>query len=393
MVKSLFLKNENYYTYIEPTYTYDTNTAVPTMTSDTLPYGIAFSSGNFSNDYPAYKVFDGRIVHGGGSWINNGILPCHVGYEFTNPILLYKISVTGRVDTLVSQNAKSFKFQAFDESTFIWVDLITRINEKPWAQGEVREYVIDNNPKLKKYKRYRILITESQSGNYITVTELKMFEMTTNGDARFSMLDNQISLLDKFNNYGITDVSKIENSLLNSFYQDESTNSIKLLTIPDRDDGYLNIKINSELAIIPQIVKSNGDISLVGVKSVDSINLTANGNVKVSISFDSGITEYAYRNDSWLIITDASEGMTASEINSLSSSIIQEIRQNANTLRFNYSLDNNSQVDRITLNVTLEGYEKIADTKDYTLSYDQSQKKIVYNITKSGTYSVNYVDG
>lgn len=85
--------------------------------------------------------------------------------------------------------------------------------------------------------------------------------------------------------------------------------------------------------------------------------------------------------------------MTQTEINSLTAQQISEGRLSSDIIRFSYSIQNDATIDSIKMIVSMQGKEKLADTKDYTLSYDQGQKKLIYNITKSGTYSVNYVDG
>jgi len=152
-----------------------------------------------------------------------------------------------------------------------------------------------------------------------------------------------------------------------------------------------NFLLSIEGKIRNQLVYANSDISLVGVETIQSINLLANGNSKIAISVDKGVTWKAFRNGVWETIVNAHDGMTNAELNSLTSEQIESLRNKSNSIRFSYSLSDNSDVDNIKMTVMMMGYEILADTKNFSISYDQVSNKIIYNITKSGTYSVNYI--
>lgn len=157
--------------------------------------------------------------------------------------------------------------------------------------------------------------------------------------------------------------------------------------------GKLYIKAVQKAVPNPQLIHPNGDISLVNVETIDSLLLTATGNTKVAISFDSGLTWQAHDGTSWNTVADASNGMTVAQLNALTSAMLDGARNGSNFIRFSYWLgDETASIDKIKMVVTMKGYEQLANTKDYNVSYDQATKTLSYTINKNGTYTVNYVD-
>lgn len=76
---------------------------VPTMTSNTAPYGTIIYSSDFGGAYPCWKVFDGDKTTGGGP---TNAVGAYVGYKFVNPINIKKAVVrfrTGNTDTFKIQ--------------------------------------------------------------------------------------------------------------------------------------------------------------------------------------------------------------------------------------------------------------------------------------------------
>lgn len=205
------------------------------------------------------------------------------------------------------------------------------------------------------------------------------------------IIGNALEGSQTFINNGMSEISNLL-SRVNGYSPLDKLNGDYSLYVWN-EDIYSDISLNADISVKDQLVYAKSDISLVGVESISSISLNSYGNSKVAISFDSGMNYYAYKNNQWQLIQSAEEGMTSTEINTLTSETIESLRLNSNVLRFSYYLNGDSYIDNIKVSVNMQGYEKIADTKDYTLSYDQAQKKLIYNITKSGTYSVNYVDG
>lgn len=207
-----------------------------------------------------------------------------------------------------------------------------------------------------------------------------------------SILPNNIKLLQYINtvDYETSSVTCYDNLSPLNYLDGE----IRLLNWTN-DTTYTSktAKLNIKPKENTQTIFANSDISLLGVERIDSLNLNSNGDIRVGMSFDGGNTYYSYIDGNWTNIKDIRYGMNSTTLNSLTQNTIDTIKGTSETLRFAYYITEDSYIDSIIMTVTMQGYEKIADTKDYTLSYDQAQKKLIYNITKSGTYSVNYVDG
>jgi len=201
----------------------------------------------------------------------------------------------------------------------------------------------------------------------------------------------------------------ILNSLGNNYYESEFINISNF-----SDIGSINILTeNLEISALEdnaQIVKANGDISLNSVDSIDKLTLIGNsvnnGVVKITMSFDGGITWNYFDNltSSWKTldinntIDFKNNGMTIDTLNNLNSQQLKDIRNNSEILRFAYYLERNSFldnafVDKLTVLVTMLGYNTLANFTDYNYSYDLETKTISYNFLKNGTYTINYVDG
>lgn len=157
------------------------------------------------------------------------------------------------------------------------------------------------------------------------------------------------------------------------------------------NDEELNAYLEVEGLKHPQIVNSMGDISLFGVEEISSITMTSSGNAKTAISFDGGTLWRVFRNGQWEIVDNAHNGMTMSEINSLNSEQIKLARGDSQFIRFSYSLSGNAQIDKIEVKTNMQGHDVIANYANHQLTYDSTIKTLIYSITKSGTYSVNYV--
>ena len=197
--------------------------------------------------------------------------------------------------------------------------------------------------------------------------------------------------VEQFISNGMDSLSPLLDRVNNISPLDSLTGDFETVTWTDEVDSTRAL----EMTVLqsPQLVYPKSDILLVGVETLDKITLTATGNAKVAISFDSGLTWKAYKNGTWETVTDAHSGMTTGEINALTGMQIMEARADSDFIRFSYYLgDENAEVDNIELKVSLQGTEKIASTSDYEVDYDAVNKTIIYKFKKSGTFSVNYVD-
>ena len=98
---------------------------VPVMTSDTAPYGTASASSVKSGSGAAYTVFDGDDST---SWMANG-LTGSIGYTFTNPVCVRRISVNPRMGGSPEYpQIKTCKLQGSNDGS-TWIDIGTFIAE------------------------------------------------------------------------------------------------------------------------------------------------------------------------------------------------------------------------------------------------------------------------
>lgn len=171
----------------------------------------------------------------------------------------------------------------------------------------------------------------------------------------------------------------------------------------DVNDGKITLY---GLKSITQIATANEDISLVGVENIDNVKLTSvssgNGKALISVSFDAGNTYEVFKGGAWRVITDEADfianGMTANEINAVTSSNWKNARGSSDKMRFRYLLhrqiyNDHAAHDRITVNVSMFGVDIVAPTADYDISYNDVTGEMTFEFFKNGTFTVNYVEG
>jgi hypothetical protein len=150
--------------------------AIPDMTDNTTPSGIA-SATNSNSD--AWKAFDANVTSsyywdatGGGVWGNGS---SYVAYEFPSAKVIGGYSVKPRqVDSNDLPGAPTaWAFKGWDGSTWVTLDTVTG---QSWsANTEVKSYTIDTPA---SYTKYGFFVTAS--GGYPGWGgNLKMFELTS----------------------------------------------------------------------------------------------------------------------------------------------------------------------------------------------------------------------
>ncbi|MFC5587542.1 hypothetical protein ACFPRA_01295 [Sporosarcina soli] len=157
-----------------------------------------------------------------------------------------------------------------------------------------------------------------------------------------------------------------------------------------------------------EIIKANGNISLIGVENLDAITLTSivsgNGDAKMAMSFDGGATWRAWSGSDWISINVDNKdefkanGMDFHTVNSLTDSELSIARNSSNNIRFAYyieqpTLDDEAMNDKITLEVTMLGYNDLLQTKDYEYTYDAITGKLEFLFKKQGTFTITYFNG
>lgn len=118
--------------------------SVPTMTSNTAPFGEVFANSETSSTYAAWKAFDND--ESAAMWMPTDNTAGYLGYDFKRSVLIQKVVIVTENDShrYLSSGAK---IQGYDGSN--WVDIYT-INESVAPKG-----IYDIRP-TDAYKKYRL---------------------------------------------------------------------------------------------------------------------------------------------------------------------------------------------------------------------------------------------
>jgi hypothetical protein len=282
-------------------------TAIPKMTNNTTPSGIASASSQHDNRY-AYNAFDGVLSGDYGGWLastNTGWL----AYEFPSPIIINQYSI------LVSQwfpaAPKNWTFEAWDEANSTWVVLDTRSNETSWTNIK-RTYSFNND---KAYKKYRINITANNGDVRVFITEMEMFERNSSlGDIKI-LVSGDSGLTWQGKN-GVVDISDLTQVKANGFTPDE----LNALTKQELASLFPNGK--ARFAFYLEQEKSTDIVQIDSLKinekvytmtpSIESLkviyNLLETEKPKFYVSRDDGITWKEVQPDTLTSLEDLPEG-------------------------------------------------------------------------------------
>jgi len=200
-----------------------------------------------------------------------------------------------------------------------------------------------------------------------------------------NILPNEPTVQDLLD-FGMDDITVVQLQDFESIYG-------KQYRILHWTDGVQARKAKLKAIPQPELVLPNGEISIFGVETIDKLELTANGNVKMAISFDNEVTWQAHDGTNWNVVNDASIGMDVTTFSALTAQQLNEIRNESTFIRFSYYLDGKeAEIDLLKMTVSMKGHEQPANRSDWSYTYDQSTKTLIYNITKSGTYTIKYLD-
>lgn len=166
--------------------------AVPLMTSNTTPSGVASCSSYITADgVDAYKAFDKNNPSGNSMdlWAT-ATLPAWIAYKFASAKCIKKVYFENRnYSSDGNRRIKTYKVQAsnddFVSDIHDLTDSITRDNSKNVAKGADTVYLTDNDD---SYTSYRLYITErfAEAGNQVGCAILQFYEdadITTDQDA------------------------------------------------------------------------------------------------------------------------------------------------------------------------------------------------------------------
>lgn len=172
--KILLSSNSKTYSLTPPIYA--TETAIPQMTSNTLPSGRAFGSSEYNTSTLPYVAFD--RVEGTGAFVTKDNLGGYLGYEFVNPIRVgkYAIRSTNNVNEF-NRLPKDWTFEGSNDG-ISWTILDTQVNQI-WTTATYNEYIIAIS-KAENYRIYRLNWSANGGNSSPTlVNELKMYELTS----------------------------------------------------------------------------------------------------------------------------------------------------------------------------------------------------------------------
>lgn len=213
-----FINHDGAYKKYTPKVIIESNdNAIPTMTSNTSPSGVASASSIFvgASIYEPWKAFDGTASDGSDAWATeNGKVAGWLAYKFTSPINIYKYSITSRnsADTGAYSKESAPKKWTFEGSSdgVNWTVLDSRSNVTGWSINETRSFELEEKS-ISSFAHYRINISENNGwGNFTTVAELKLFEITIVSIRGWNTISATLPSEDAFINDGMGDLSVLD---------------------------------------------------------------------------------------------------------------------------------------------------------------------------------------
>ena len=142
---------------------------VPTMTSNTLPRGVASASSTYM--YNPYNVFDGTASHA-TAWTANSTTNEWIQYEFINEFKVYKFKIISNCGGGANaQGMKNYKIQASNDG-FVndSHDLFAGLNNNTGVYNTIIENL--NNPST--YKYYRCFVSDTW-GIHVSINALQFY--------------------------------------------------------------------------------------------------------------------------------------------------------------------------------------------------------------------------
>ena len=134
--------------------------AVPGMTSNTTPSGIASASGEWNTSNQAWRAFDGSLSNG---WLSNSLVSW-LAYEFVTPQIISQYIVLGGGITAAPRD---WTFEAWNGTSWVVLHTVTGNTNTTTYTGSFTNTTA--------YSRYRINITANNGqASYSGITELQL---------------------------------------------------------------------------------------------------------------------------------------------------------------------------------------------------------------------------
>lgn len=154
---------------------------IPTMTSNTVPQGVAYGSTIVSTTFDYYKAFDGNTDSYWQASATTGDIAYDFGSGVTPTIAYY--SVTGGSSIDLTRAPKTWILQGSNNNS-TWTDIDTQTNVPTFTTAEQRYY---NTTNTTAYRYYRLHITANQGnssnldvvefGLYTSLSGVKPFQI------------------------------------------------------------------------------------------------------------------------------------------------------------------------------------------------------------------------
>ncbi|ECP9029752.1 discoidin domain-containing protein [Campylobacter jejuni] len=230
----------------------DTKDVTPIMKAANVPapYVVAASSQKDATNYPAWKVF------AGGQWeAYMGSTPQWLSLDFGSQKIIKKYEVGCY---LYNSNAPTdFLLQGSNDNSN-WETLDTQSAVKWSTSNEIKQFGIPNN--IVPYRYYRIYVTASVGGTYLTLTKFRLHEAIL-VDV-WSVVGTAPATKAMFDTDGMTDLSMINHEAIQGLV----SGTPELLCWTDE----VTASRTTNLTAIPhpQLLLPTGDIEVGELKSV-----------------------------------------------------------------------------------------------------------------------------
>lgn len=228
---------------------------IPTMTSNTKPYGIASAVREHSSDMGAWRAFDDYSLADGNDngkgWLDSGFNGSSwLEYDFGVEKIITKYTIDpqdqGANETIPSRAPVDWTFEGYNSSTASWDILDTKIGVVDWSRGARKEFTITNTV---AYSRYRINITKNNGGgSYLAIGEIQMME-----EGGFKMVGNNPATKTMFDEHGITDLSVIDIK----FFQQLQSDQVELLCWTDEEQ-----QMENEINLVPVLTHASSALPI-----------------------------------------------------------------------------------------------------------------------------------
>lgn len=159
-VEAKFLTSEYWERYLKD--------HVPTMTSNTAPYGEVVKTDIYGSNVDGYMAFDGNDST---YWYGNGGTAKKIGYHFTTPICVKRIYIKPAVSGTTSR-VKTYKVQGSNDGTN-WVDIYSGA----FSSVDAQEVEIENSA---YYMYYCAECNAANAGDITGVITLQFYGRSLN---------------------------------------------------------------------------------------------------------------------------------------------------------------------------------------------------------------------